>query len=158
MLNHTKLTLAILFGIFAAVGGMAGCGSCGCPDLETPQLQAESLSRVKKVALATLLYLQDYDTVYPTMPDAGTTRNLLFPYIKSNAVFIDPISNAPFVFNAWFSGKDQNKLPNEAFTFAMIYDPDLKVSGKWPVAFPDGHGVLLLQSEWLVLKSKSHIP
>jgi hypothetical protein len=47
----------------------------------------------KQIALAMLMYNQDYDELFP--PADGDIQNLIQPYLKNSNIFLDPLTNRP---------------------------------------------------------------
>jgi len=111
---------AILFPVFAKARAKAR--------------QASGASNQKQIALAFLQYLQDYDEKFPTVyaldsngkfqswgidyittSDNATVPGLLAPYVKANALFVDPSGPRPsanktivdYLYNDLLAGKSQ---------------------------------------------------
>ena len=54
---------------------------------DVKEIAATSESNLKQVGLAMMMYVQDYDEVYPTMKTAAQAR-VLMPYLKSESAFL----------------------------------------------------------------------
>src|SRR5437879_2050248 len=59
---------------------------------------ARCLSNAKQIALAALMYSQDYDDRFPPMKNTAQTQNLLNPYIKNKSLFTCPATQKPYMF------------------------------------------------------------
>lgn len=101
---------AILFPVFAQAREKA--------------LQISGLSNIKEIALARLMYIQDYDELFPanriygTYPDGAnhiTWRAAVMPYIKNEQIWIEP--GAPWARNEF----DWNPWPGVYQDGAMTY-------------------------------------
>ncbi len=55
--------------------------------------QAATISNAKQIGTALMMYVQDYDEVYPSANDA--INNQVLPYIKNDAVFKNPATDGP---------------------------------------------------------------
>ncbi len=106
------------------------------------------LSNVKQLALGTMMYMQDYDEVFPRR---GTSyKQLIMPYIKNQSVFTCPSDKAgtlSYTLNQQLLGVGAAKIGRPAET-VLIYEGsqgklDFKHDGKAAVAFADGHAKML---------------
>src|SRR5260221_13296758 len=96
------------------------------------------MSNLKRVALATLMYLQDYDERLPPMRSAAATQTAIYPYVKNRKVFVCPATSKPYVPNAAVGNKLLAKIPKPVTT--MIWrDAKPHADGMWTVAYLDGH-------------------
>jgi hypothetical protein len=62
-------------------------------------IKTVSLSNLKQLGTGLLMYSQDYDEVFPPMKTAAGVKKLLSPYIKDDSVFINPITQKPYLPN-----------------------------------------------------------
>jgi prepilin-type processing-associated H-X9-DG protein len=113
---------------------------------------AACLSNVKQIALAAMMYTQDYDEVFPNTP--VTFKSLVMPYIKSEGVFHCPL-DAPGVvayrFNEKLAKKSLAVVEAPAET-VMLYEGEkgklnFRHDGKAVVGFADGHVKLVTPEE-----------
>jgi hypothetical protein len=79
-------------------------------------LRAMAISNAKQVGTALMMYVQDYDEVYPP---ADGVINRLMPYVKNESIFHDPATEAP--------------------GFVYLYDASSLASIKEPATTPVGH-------------------
>ena len=77
-------------------------------------------SNMKQIALAVMMYAQDYDQVLPPMADAEKFRKVILPYIKNHAVFTSPATGKPFRPNPRLSGRKLASLGN-ASSVVILY-------------------------------------
>jgi hypothetical protein len=103
-----------------------------------PDNNTRCLSNAKQVALAALMYAQDYDERLPPMKSAAQTQNLLNPYLKNKTLFTCPATQKPYVFNTRLSGMNTAKIAKPAST-PLFCDAQAHGDGKWTVAYTDGH-------------------
>lgn len=106
-----------------------------------------SLSNVKQLGLAMLMYAQDHKD---TLPEAKNFRSALMPYLKNPAVFTAP--GAPAGETSYFmeprlSGLQFKAIARPAETAAIVEGKAGKAvypyRGRAAVGFVDGHAKLL---------------
>ena len=135
-------------------------------DLLEPEVvaQDDSISNLKQIGLALLMYTQDYDEKIPPMVAARsaddiqnvssnvtehtTVQNRLLPYATNVKVFLQPQTHRPYLPNYKISrlGLDQIKTPPSQ-TFAFYEDaPD--AGGKRAVVYLDGHVARIDEEEF----------
>lgn len=137
-------------------------------DFLTPETvaQEDSVSNLKQIGLALMMYTQDYDEKIPPMvaarsaddiekdsasssiTDRTTVQSRLLPYATNAQVFIQPQTHRPYLPNYKISrlGLDQIKTPPYQ-TFAFYEDaPD--PNGKRAVLYLDGHVARLEEAEF----------
>jgi len=119
--------------------------------------ETSSVSNLKQMAIATLMYSQDWDEVLPPMKDAATARKALMPYCKNEAIFIDPRTNEPYHVNVAASRKKEASIDSPS-EFVLFYEATPARDGKRAVAFADGHVKRILDPEWEMLRRKSGMP
>jgi prepilin-type processing-associated H-X9-DG protein len=123
-----------------------------------------SQAQLKQIGLAVFMYMQDYDEKMPPMvaarnanhlmylPSSKTTsvptvQNILYPYLKSTEVFLQPTTHRPYLPNYKVSRWPVSKLDNPSQTFLFFEDaPD--IDGKRNVVFADGHVETLTESQF----------
>ena len=64
---------------------------------------SSSDSNLKQLGLAMIQYTQDYDEMMPPMKDAATAKKALYPYVKSDDVFLSPKTHQPYLPNTSLS-------------------------------------------------------
>lgn len=112
-----------------------------------------SLSNLKQVGLAMMMYVQDYDEVFPPMRSEPEARKLLYPYVKNEAVFRNAIDGKPYVFNAALSGVSLARVHSPS-DLAVVWEADPAPDGTRGVAFADGHATRMSADEWPRVVSK----
>jgi hypothetical protein len=101
-------------------------------------------SRLQSCGLAILCYADDYDGFLPVDVRRGVVSADLYPYVKSDEAFIDPVSGTPFTWRRHFSGKCLPDLANPK-DCVIAYSP-VPFGGKKlfrAVLFLDGHTKIL---------------
>jgi prepilin-type processing-associated H-X9-DG protein len=126
--------------------------------------EQSSLSNLKQIALATFMYVQDYDEKLPPMVAARSAdeinehfsgkvtaktpvQNRLMPYIKSKTIFLQPATHRPYLPNYKVSRLPDSKIDNPVATF-LFYEDAPNSAGKRAVAYADGHVKLLTEAEF----------
>ena len=122
-----------------------------------PPVGTESLSNLKQMGTALLMYAQDYDDRLPPMKKMETTEAVLMPYIKNNNVFINPDTKEHYKANPAFSEQPAAKIDLPASTVAF-YEATPAKDGTRGVCFMDGHSKRIAEADWPALKAKSKIP
>lgn len=120
-------------------------------------IEATSLSNLKQMGLSLLMYMQDYDEVLPPMGDAAKVKKVLYPYVKDDKIFINPITNKPYVPNAVLSLHREAQIESPS-QMVVFYEDAPAPDGTRGVAFLDGHAKRIPESEWPKLKKASKIP
>ena len=107
-----------------------------------------SLSNVKQIGTAAMMYAQDYDEVLPA--PASKYKDILMPYIKSEQIFHAPAAPATetvsYSFNKHLEGVQMAAISHPAETI-MLYEgkdmkPEYRYEGKTVIGFADGHAKL----------------
>lgn len=124
---------------------------------EQKEWTASSESNVKQIALAALMYAQDYDETLPPMANADEVKEALLPYVKNGQIFLQPDADEAYVPNAFLSGKKISDIDNPE-EMILFYEASPGEDGSRGAAFLDGHTAHLDASEWQRLKEISHIP
>ncbi len=106
---------AILFPVFAKARENARKATCQ--------------SNLKQIGLATMMYVQDYDEIYPGISMATATgqcytNDLLNPYIKNSKVWVCPsIASGYYGFNWRHMIKDTFSSPTSGVRMATVQRP-----------------------------------
>jgi hypothetical protein len=119
--------------------------------------ETSSLSNLKQLGIAAIMYCEDYDEVFPPMKDAATVKKALMPYVKADQIFIDPRTQQPYQPNTKMSKKQLAAIAYPDRT-VLFYEASPAPDGKRGVVYADGHAKRLSESEWAIAKSKSGIP
>ncbi len=105
-------------------------------------------SNMKQLALAELMYVQDYDEHFPR---SGEFRPLIFPYVKNDKVFQCPAGGA-YAMNAKLTGRTSKSVASPSTTI-LLYEvdasgkPAYRHFGSMVFAFVDGHTKLSTPEE-----------
>jgi hypothetical protein len=126
-------------------------------DTKTKAVETSSLSNLKQVAIALIMYVSDWDDVLPPMADPAKVKKVLYPYIKNEAVFVQPDTKEPYRSNPILSKKKLAHIgsPNSMVVF---YEASPSADGTRGVAFLDGHAKRIPESQWAEVKRASKIP
>jgi len=116
-----------------------------------------SLSNLKQMSLGMLQYVQDNDENMPPMKDAATVKNAIYPYVKSDQIFLQPDTKRPYQPNSSLSGRSLATFKDPA-TMVTFYEDAPDQDNTRAVAFLDGHAKRIPESQWPSLKSASHVP
>lgn len=117
----------------------------------------ESLNNLKQLALALLMCANDYDEVLPQLTDAAAVKKTLLPYVKSESLFINPVTKQPYLPNPILSGKKLAHITNPR-AMVLFFEDSPAPDGTRGVAFLDGHAKRVPEAEWEALKKASKIP
>jgi prepilin-type processing-associated H-X9-DG protein len=83
-------------------------------------------------------------------------KKVVYPYVKSDDAFNDPVTNKPFELNVWLSKKSLAAIDSPSEMIAICSAPHS--DGRRIVGFADGHAKLLDADSWAKAKAASHIP
>src|SRR5579884_34938 len=108
---------------------------------------ATSLSNLKQIDLALLMYVQDYDEVLPPMKDPNSVKQRLRPYAKSETLFINPITHQPYQVNRILSSHKLKDISDPA-AMVVFYEDSPAPDNTRGVAFMDGHARRIPESQW----------
>ena len=144
-------------GTVAIMFSLEGCG-CGCTTTTQYVLgQTDTLTNLKSVNSALLLYVQDYDETFPIALNKEVVQRLTLPYSKDITLYSDPNTNIPFEWNSYLSGRTlaSFETPSTTVSFYVAFPvvPDSR-----PVATIGSRPKLVTDAEWVQLKATSHIP
>jgi len=123
---------AVLFGGMARAGQRRDCAS-----------------NARQLAVAMLLYTQDYDERLPPMVDTAKVQAVLLPYVKDRIVFNCVVGGKPFHWNRAISAMPLSQIKNPAQT-VLLYD-DAPHDGTRVVGFVDGHVVRMREEQFAAL-------
>ena len=129
---------ALTLAAFACAVSLFTLAKAQNPDPNAQNLASSSLSNAKQIAVATMMYCQDYDEMFPAGKTTAVVKPKLMPYIKNSAAFIDPTSGKEFVYNAALDKFPLAALKAPAQS-VLFYSPKIHTDGMFTVAFTDGH-------------------
>jgi hypothetical protein len=84
--------------------------------------QIASLSNLKQIGCALMMYGQDYDGRLPPLPDGATARRTLAPYLKNDDVWRDPRTGRSYEVNRALSGAPLARFAKDAARVAVFYE------------------------------------
>lgn len=127
-------TAAILYPVFAQAKSAAKATA--------------TLSNVKQMALGVMIYMSDYDDVYPYPQSVAAVKFVTYPYIKNKEIYktLNP-NGGQFLFNMSLGGVESVSIENPAET-VLWYETQAWPDGRRAVAFADGHAKLVSTEEW----------
>jgi hypothetical protein len=117
------------------------------------ELPDKSLSNLKQLGTAMMMYAQDYDETFPNTQSPEQAKALLIPYIKDSKAFQQPETGILYQTNTAISQKQLATIESPA-NMVVYYESTPMVDQKHGVAFADGHAKRLTESEWNVAQSK----
>lgn len=114
--------------------------------------QTEALNNVKQCALGTMMYVADYDDVYPWPQSTRAVHEVVRPYLKNDNIWnsLNP-KGGQILFNMALGGVSSQDIPSPAET-VLYYDSMAWPDGRRVVAYADGHAKLIKETDWQVLK------
>ena len=133
----------------------AGCG--GSSSHSEPVDQTQTTNNLKSLTLALDQYTEDYDDQMPNVTTPAGIKTALMPYTHNSTVFVDPINNVPFGWNASLSGKVPATYPDGSLIITF-YDAQPPVANSIPVSLLNSQTQLVTSAQFTQLKSTSGIP
>ncbi|HLO98544.1 MAG TPA: M56 family metallopeptidase [Fimbriimonas sp.] len=105
------------------------------------QQKAESMSRLKQIAVATHIYSVDWDNRLPFATSTKAAEELVQPYIKNREAFKSPRLGAKFLYNLNLSGVEMKDIrwPAEAVSWYEVTPKGIDPNA----VFVDGHAVTI---------------
>jgi hypothetical protein len=91
----------------------------------------EGDDHVRSLILGLEEYTQDYDEILPPMQSPAIFKQVVYPYIRSERVFLDPYSQQPYLPNPFLSGKPLAKFPDYSAVYAFMASapgPDKRIT------------------------------
>jgi hypothetical protein len=86
------------------------------------------LSNAKQLALATLMYSQDYDEHFPPLKSYSKFQTVVMPYVRNNSIFGCPETGKRYMLNANLHQIVQSKIKSPAKT-VLLYDAAAHADG-----------------------------
>ena len=108
---------------------------------------AQSLSNLKQLGTALMMYTQDYDEKFPPMKTADSAKKAVGPYIRDPSVFTNPLTGKPYLPNGWLSGKSLASFASPA-VIVGFYEDAPAPDGTRAAAFADGHAKRFPENTW----------
>ena len=124
--------------------------SAGSPELV-------SINNLSQIGSAIAQYLEDFNEIFPPMKSRSDFKNALQPYLKSESVFLNPLTKEPYVLNDILSEHKLAHISNPT-TFIAAYEAEAASDSTRGVVFVDGHAKRVPEAEWALWKKRSKIP
>jgi hypothetical protein len=135
--------------------------------------RADSLVNLKRIAMATLMYAQDYGGKLPPMvaarsaseikspfngevTNATPVQNRLMPYAKSKEIFLQPVTHHPYLPNYKISRLPESKIKSPNTTF-FFYEDEPDADGMRCVVYVAGLSRILTEAEFQRERKAQHI-
>lgn len=107
-----------------------------------------ALSNVKQLALGVMIYLSDYDDIYPYVQSTKTLQRVTEPYVKNRDLWKNKNPRGGELrFNMSLAGARASDVP-EASKTPLIYDPVAWPDGKFLVAYADSSARFVAADQW----------
>ena len=121
------------------------------PPAQDADERTTALNRAKMLGLGTLMYVNDYDDVYPYVRQSASLSKIVYPYMKDVESFKSPTKGGSFQFNLNLGGVLSSKVDTPASVPMWIESvPDKKAS--IAVAYADGHAKLVSPADIPTIK------
>lgn len=137
---------------------MAAPEGFAAADVAAPaSAQTMGLNNAKQLALGMIMYITDYDDVYPKVNSTGEVQKLIWPYLKNDEVFKTNNSRgSTFRFNMRLSGKsmDSIEIPSET---PLFFESNSWSDGRRIVAYVDGHVKFVSEQEFQAMVRRFQI-
>lgn len=153
----TLAVLAISICTQCVFAGKAHAAKAPTAGAASSAAAAASLSNLKNLGLATLMYLQDNDGVYPPMKSVSKLKGILDPYIRNRSIWTNPITKQPYKANPWLSGRKEARIASPT-SVVVFYEATPAGDGTRGAVFADGHAKRMPESAWPKVKAASKIP
>ncbi len=108
-------------------------------------------------ATGMMMYLPDYDGVFPYAQSTATAERVIQPYVRSSQQYNETSNSSAsrLLFNMSLAGAKLSSVKNPAST-PMFYESSARPDGTRRVAFCDGHSDLVSPPEWAKLEPLLH--
>lgn len=120
-------------------------------------INAETDTRLRQLALAVLMYAQDNDEQFPPMQNQQELKTAILDYVGKEKVFIHPETKEAFLHNPKLDRLPAAQVSNPTDT-VLWYEANPAQDGTRGVSFADGHAKRMAEEQWQQLKRKAEIP
>ena len=115
-----RTTVVLAVGNLAVLLAIMGTATVGAVRIDEDRYQELcSWNNLKQIALAMSMYTQDWDSRLPPMHTPAVFKKALFPYTRTNELFIQPGLGKPYEVNARLSGVNAIALTNPGSVIAL---------------------------------------
>lgn len=110
--------------------------------------QTQSVSNAKQVGLGLMIYVTDYDDVFPYAQSTKAVQYVTYPYVKNIDIWksFNP-NKSEFLYNRAVGGVNASAIESPAETI-LFYESKAWPDGKRIVVFVDSHVALLDAERW----------
>jgi prepilin-type processing-associated H-X9-DG protein len=133
---HTGVRLAAVALATTAALPAPQAGARQNPPAPDPEKVCRN--NLKVLAVAMMMYVNDYDETFPPMRSAAQVRNRLRPYVKNEAAFYCPVTRQPYHPQKALSGKTLASIKDPKTT-TMLTEAKAHPGGTAYTAHADGH-------------------
>ncbi|MBS1705724.1 MAG: hypothetical protein JST40_07600 [Armatimonadetes bacterium] len=133
-----------LNGLFKSVSDLMESGG----QAKEAAKKTATLSNMKQVCLATIMYAGDNDDLYPGVQSTASARAVLLPYVKNKEVFQSQNpAKSEFRFNCALASVNAEIIEYPAETI-LWYETTPWEDGSRIIGYTDGHAKSVGSSEW----------
>jgi len=130
--------------------------------VEGQRANVRSVMNLHQIALAWMMYADDYNDKLPDLSDAQTMKAALAHYLNKDSsqaerFFVQPNTSRPYQPNSSLTYQER-RGPNASANIAVVYEDAPASDGTRGVLFGDCHVERVTESRWLELKKTCHIP
>jgi hypothetical protein len=113
--------------------------------------QTQALSNAKQIATGMMIYMADWDDLFPPKPSTPNVQNVIRPYLKNDALWNTGNPNkSRFLFNPALAGVSAVIVP-EPSRMPLIYEDKAWPDGRRVVAFADSSARLVSKEQWATM-------
>lgn len=136
------------------VKALAGLAQTQGTSATPSSARSESLSRIKQLGTAAMIYLADYDDEFPFVESTPYFQSVVYPYCKNREIFksLNPNGPGDFRYNVGIAGLNSTVIDDPA-GMPLLYDPKPWPDGMYLVCFCDSHCEFVDAETWEYLKS-----
>ena len=120
------------------------------------ELIEASVKKLRILSTGVIQYAQEHDEKLPPLQNMEVFKKAIFPYVRDNAVFVQPFAKKHYVTNGAMTNKGYANI-QFASQIALLYEAQIGSDGKRAVAFADGHVKRVSEAEWTKIKKVSKI-
>lgn len=134
---------------------IAGAIALGQSPMQIESQKTVAIARAKQVAIATLMYSQDYDGLFPAAKTQAAFVNATYPYLKTREAYNDANpKKGSILFNFKLAKKKMTSIVNPAKT-VMVYSEYAWPDGGRVVGWADGHAKYVSPQAWAEVASQT---
>lgn len=137
-----------------ALGELANSGGGQGVSAVPASAKTTSMSNIKQLGTATMIYLADYDDEFPYVESTPYFQSVVYPYCKNREVFrsLNPNGPGDFRYNVGVAGLNATVI-EDVSEMPLLYDPKPWPDGTYLVCFCDSHCEFVDAERWEYLKT-----